>query len=46
MASLMVTASSKNSSRSASPNRGNTLTSPQQLPASLDRTPKARNASL
>ncbi|XP_076174961.1 transmembrane and coiled-coil domain 2 protein Dmtn isoform X2 [Ptiloglossa arizonensis] len=45
MASLMVTASSKNSSRSASPNRGNTLTSPQQLPASLDRTPKARNAS-
>ncbi|KZC09930.1 Transmembrane and coiled-coil domains protein 1 [Dufourea novaeangliae] len=46
MASLMVTTSSKNSSRSTSPNRGNTLTSPQQLSATLDHPPKARNASL
>ncbi|XP_076628990.1 transmembrane and coiled-coil domain 2 protein Dmtn isoform X7 [Colletes latitarsis] len=47
MANLMVTVSSKNSSRSTSPNRGNTVTtSPQQIPASLDRTPKARNAPL
>ncbi|XP_034174126.1 transmembrane and coiled-coil domain 2 protein Dmtn isoform X6 [Osmia lignaria lignaria] len=45
MASLMVTASSKNSSRSTSPNRGNTSTSQQQS-ASLDHTPKARNVSL
>ncbi|XP_043252320.1 transmembrane and coiled-coil domains protein 2 isoform X11 [Colletes gigas] len=38
---------SKNSSRSTSPNRGNTVTTlPQQIPASLDRTPKARNAPL
>ncbi|XP_076389693.1 transmembrane and coiled-coil domain 2 protein Dmtn isoform X4 [Megachile rotundata] len=47
MASLMVTTSSKNSSRSASPNRGNILTSPQlQSSASSDHTPKARNVSL
>ncbi|XP_076239764.1 transmembrane and coiled-coil domain 2 protein Dmtn isoform X6 [Calliopsis andreniformis] len=46
MASLMVTASSKNSSRSTSPNRGNILTSSQQLSAASDYTPKARNASL
>ncbi|XP_076380739.1 transmembrane and coiled-coil domain 2 protein Dmtn isoform X5 [Megalopta genalis] len=46
MASLMVTTSSKNSSRSTSPNRGSTLTSPQQLSAILDHPPKARNASL
>ncbi|XP_031846013.1 transmembrane and coiled-coil domain 2 protein Dmtn isoform X9 [Nomia melanderi] len=46
MASLMVTATSKNSSRSTSPNRGNTLTSPQQLSATLDHPSKARNASL
>ncbi|XP_076673549.1 transmembrane and coiled-coil domain 2 protein Dmtn isoform X3 [Andrena cerasifolii] len=46
MASLMVTTSSKNSSRSTSPNRGNTLTSPQQLSTTSDHTPKARNASL
>ncbi|XP_076544819.1 transmembrane and coiled-coil domain 2 protein Dmtn isoform X2 [Osmia lignaria lignaria] len=44
MASLMVTASSKNSSRSTSPNRGNTSTSQQQS-ASLDHTPKAREGS-
>ncbi|XP_076288016.1 transmembrane and coiled-coil domain 2 protein Dmtn [Lasioglossum baleicum] len=46
MASLMVTASSKNSSRSTSPNRGNTFTSHQQLSATVDHPPKARNASL
>ncbi|XP_046140989.1 transmembrane and coiled-coil domains protein 2 isoform X3 [Osmia bicornis bicornis] len=45
MASLMVTASSKNSSRSTSPNRGNTSTSQQQS-VSSDHTPKARNVSL
>ncbi|CAK9829977.1 Transmembrane and coiled-coil domains protein 1 [Anthophora retusa] len=46
MANLMVTSSSKNSSRSTSPNRGNTLTSPQQqLSTTSDHTPKARNAS-
>ncbi|XP_054002619.1 transmembrane and coiled-coil domains protein 1 isoform X3 [Hylaeus anthracinus] len=46
MANLMVTASSKNNSRSTSPNRGNSLTTTQQIPASLERTPKTRNASL
>ncbi|KOX80611.1 Transmembrane and coiled-coil domains protein 1 [Melipona quadrifasciata] len=46
MANLMVTTSSKNSSRSASPNRGNTLTSPQQLSSTLEHISKARNASL
>ncbi|KOC67314.1 Transmembrane and coiled-coil domains protein 1 [Habropoda laboriosa] len=47
MANLMVTTSSKNSSRSTSPSRGNTLTSPQQqLSTTSDHTPKARNASL
>ncbi|XP_017877901.1 transmembrane and coiled-coil domains protein 2 isoform X1 [Ceratina calcarata] len=44
MASLMVTTSNKNSSRTSSPNRGNTVTSPQQLSA-LENTPRARNAS-
>ncbi|CAD1472474.1 unnamed protein product, partial [Heterotrigona itama] len=46
MANLMVTTSSKNSSRSASPNRGNTLTSPQPLSSTLEHISKARNASL
>ncbi|XP_076476831.1 transmembrane and coiled-coil domain 2 protein Dmtn isoform X5 [Bombus vancouverensis nearcticus] len=46
MANLMITTSSKNSSRSTSPNRGNTLTSPQQFSATLEHISKARNASL
>lgn len=48
MASLMVTSSSKNSSRSASPSRGNTSVSHShpQHSASSDHTPKARNASI
>lgn len=48
MASLMVTSSSKNSSRSASPSRGNTSTSHShhQHSASSEHTPKARNASI
>ncbi|XP_043672991.1 transmembrane and coiled-coil domains protein 2-like isoform X2 [Vespula pensylvanica] len=46
MASLMVTSSSKNSSRSTSPTRGNTSISQahHQQSASLEHTPKARNA--
>ncbi|OAD58804.1 Transmembrane and coiled-coil domains protein 1 [Eufriesea mexicana] len=46
MANLMVSTSSKNSSRSTSPNRGNTLTSSQQLSATSEHIPKARNVSL
>ncbi|KAK2582928.1 hypothetical protein KPH14_008991 [Odynerus spinipes] len=48
MASLMVTSSSKNSSRSTSPSRGNTSISHShhQHSASSDHTPKARNASI
>ncbi|XP_033304727.1 transmembrane and coiled-coil domains protein 2 isoform X9 [Bombus bifarius] len=46
MANLMITTSSKNSPRSTSPNRGNTLTSPQQFSATLEHISKARNASL
>ncbi|XP_050478911.1 transmembrane and coiled-coil domains protein 2 isoform X5 [Bombus huntii] len=46
MANLMITTSSKNSSRSTSPNRGNTLTSPQPFSATLEHISKARNASL
>ncbi|CAL7933977.1 unnamed protein product [Xylocopa violacea] len=47
MANLMVSTSSKTSSRTTSPNRGNTLTSSQQqLSATSEHTPKARNASL
>ncbi|XP_043505444.1 transmembrane and coiled-coil domains protein 2 isoform X3 [Polistes fuscatus] len=48
MASLMVTSSSKNSSRSTSPTRGNTSLSQAhyQQSASLEHTPKARNAPI
>ncbi|XP_046813509.1 transmembrane and coiled-coil domains protein 1-like isoform X1 [Vespa crabro] len=48
MASLMVTSSSKNSSRSTSPTRGNTSISQahHQQSASLEHTPKARNAPI
>lgn len=49
MASLLVNTSSKNSSRSASPNRGNSQAvqsqSQQQQTANLDHTPKSRNAA-
>ncbi|XP_014601068.1 PREDICTED: transmembrane and coiled-coil domains protein 2 isoform X5 [Polistes canadensis] len=48
MASLMVTSSSKNSSRSTSPTRGNTSLSQAhyQQSTSLEHTPKARNAPI
>ncbi|XP_033229987.1 transmembrane and coiled-coil domains protein 2 isoform X2 [Belonocnema kinseyi] len=48
MASLMVSSSSKNSSRSASPNRGNAPGSQnqQQSPIIVDHTPKTRNAAV
>ncbi|XP_015191723.1 PREDICTED: transmembrane and coiled-coil domains protein 2 isoform X4 [Polistes dominula] len=48
MASLMVTSSSKNSSRSTSPTRGNTSLSQAhyQQSSSLEHTPKARNAPI
>ncbi|KAG7198996.1 hypothetical protein KM043_013148 [Ampulex compressa] len=49
MASLMVTASSKNSSRSTSPNRGSTSglqAHQQQLTTNLEHTPKLRNAPI
>ncbi|XP_043471242.1 transmembrane and coiled-coil domains protein 1 isoform X2 [Leptopilina heterotoma] len=53
MASLLVNTSSKNSSRSASPNRGNSQAvqsqsqpqQQQQPTANLDHTPKSRNAA-
>ncbi|XP_058804689.1 transmembrane and coiled-coil domains protein 2 isoform X2 [Phymastichus coffea] len=45
MASLTVTTSSKNSSRSASPNRANHPGQQQVTSSNSDHTPKSRNAS-
>ncbi|XP_024938465.1 transmembrane and coiled-coil domains protein 2 isoform X3 [Cephus cinctus] len=48
MASLTVSSTSKNSSRSTSPSRGNILASQVQQtpPVNLDHTPKTRNATV
>ncbi|XP_031366892.1 transmembrane and coiled-coil domains protein 2 isoform X2 [Apis dorsata] len=46
MDNLMITTSSKNSSRSTSPKRRNILISSQQLSATLEHIPKIRNVSL
>ncbi|XP_012343363.1 transmembrane and coiled-coil domains protein 2 isoform X2 [Apis florea] len=46
MDNLMITTSSKNSSRSTSPKRRNTFISSQQLSATLEYIPKIRNVSL